>query len=196
MVLAILQAAAELFAELGYARTTTNKIALRAGVSVGSLYQYFPNKDSLLAALVEKHHADVHRVVGAALERLADPATPLEAGLRALITELVALHQENPALTRALSTAVLRESPAADHRDRKDGHHETDPVAAILASRPDVRAADHAHMAIVLGQATAHLSRWLVHDPPTHADAAILTEEVVQMLTRYVRAHVSQPVPR
>jgi AcrR family transcriptional regulator len=41
---AILQASAEMFAKLGFAGTTTNKIAMRAGVSIGSLYQYFPNK--------------------------------------------------------------------------------------------------------------------------------------------------------
>jgi len=189
MVEAILEAAAEVFAGMGYARATTNKIAERAGVSVGSLYQYFPNKDSLLAKLLEQHHADVHRVVGAALVRLADPDTPLEEGLRPLLTELVALHEENPALTRALSTAVLRESPAAD-----DIHKEDDAqlrtVTAVLARRPDVRTGDRTAMAMVLGQATAHLTRWLVHDaPPSHTQA--LLEEMVQLAARFLRADVT-----
>ena len=48
------KSAAELFAELGYARATTNKIAERAGVSVGSLYQYFPNKLAVLAQLARR----------------------------------------------------------------------------------------------------------------------------------------------
>jgi len=188
MVSAILQAAAELFAEHGYARTTTNKVALRAGVSVGSLYQYFPNKDSLLAGLMEQHHADVHRVVGAALERLADPATSLEDGIRALLAELVALHRENPPLTKALSATVLRESPAAEDAHKRDGHEGARHVVEVLKARPDVRAGDHEAMAVVLGQATEQLGRWLVHDAPPGTDPTILSEEVTQLLTRYLRA--------
>lgn len=59
---AILGAAIELFAARGYARTTTNAVAARAGISVGSLYQYFPNKDAILTALVERHMEAVVRI--------------------------------------------------------------------------------------------------------------------------------------
>lgn len=52
---AILEAAAILFARDGFAKTSTTRIADLAGVSVGSLYEYFPNKDSLLAYLVKRH---------------------------------------------------------------------------------------------------------------------------------------------
>ncbi len=51
----ILDAAAHVFAERGYTATTTNHVATEAGVSIGSLYQYFPNKDALLGALEERH---------------------------------------------------------------------------------------------------------------------------------------------
>jgi AcrR family transcriptional regulator len=51
----ILDAAARIFHEQGYAGATTNDVADEAGVSVGSLYQYFPNKDSLLVALTRRH---------------------------------------------------------------------------------------------------------------------------------------------
>jgi AcrR family transcriptional regulator len=51
----ILDAAARIFHEQGYAGATTNDIADEAGVSVGSLYQYFPNKDALLVALTRRH---------------------------------------------------------------------------------------------------------------------------------------------
>ena len=185
MVQAILQAAAEIFAQLGYARTTTNKIAERSGVSVGSLYQYFPNKDSLLAGLLAQHHAEVHEVIGTALTRLADPATPLDDGLRRLLTELVALHQVNPALTMALSEAVLRESPVADE-PHKDDAVQARRICALLAARPDIRDGDHVAMAAVLGQTTAQLTRWLVHDAPPGVDQATLLEEVVQLLKRYL----------
>jgi len=51
----ILDAAARIFHEQGYGGATTNDIADEAEVSVGSLYQYFPNKDSLLVALTKRH---------------------------------------------------------------------------------------------------------------------------------------------
>ncbi|MCP4198892.1 MAG: TetR/AcrR family transcriptional regulator [Proteobacteria bacterium] len=188
MVEAILQAAAEVFATRGYARATTNKIAARAGVSVGSLYQYYPNKDSLLASLLAEHHREVHRVVDTALTRLIDPATPLDDGLRHLFNELVRLHQANPNLTKALSAAVLRDSSAGDaiHNKKTEEAARNYDVSTLLANRPDVRDGDYAAMAAVLGQAIAQLSRWLVHDSPPGVDQSALSKEVVRMLVRYL----------
>ena len=54
-VRAILEATAQVFEQYGYAAGTTNRIAERAGVSIGTLYQYFPNKESLAVALLEDH---------------------------------------------------------------------------------------------------------------------------------------------
>ena len=51
---AILQAASQLFQKNGYYRTSTNHIAKKAGVSVGSLYEYFPNRESIGIALIEE----------------------------------------------------------------------------------------------------------------------------------------------
>ncbi|OWY61320.1 hypothetical protein B7486_64405, partial [cyanobacterium TDX16] len=65
----ILEAAAEVFTEHGYAAGTTNRIAERAGMSVGSLYQYFPNKDAILVELVELHIAEGTAVLAPILER-------------------------------------------------------------------------------------------------------------------------------
>ena len=187
MVKTILQAAAEVFAELGYARATTNKIAERAGVSVGSLYQYFGNKDALLAHLLEQHHARVHKVVDAALTKLSNPALPLEVGLRQLLSDLVGLHQANPAVTKALSAEVLRQSTAGADLHKDESHlAEARRVGALLQTRPDVRESDHIAMAAVLGQTTAQLSRWLVHDAPPGMDQAALLEETVQLLSRYL----------
>ncbi len=68
-VASILSAAAQVFADRGYANTTTNHIAERAGVSIGSLYQYFPSKDALLVALAERH---VEQAFAAVLEEVGE----------------------------------------------------------------------------------------------------------------------------
>ncbi len=59
----ILGAAARILVEDGYSAMTTNDVAAAAGVSIGSLYQYFPNKDALLRALVERHLDAVERAL-------------------------------------------------------------------------------------------------------------------------------------
>src|SRR5262245_2757752 len=64
---AILAATADLLEKSGYARLTTNHVAQRAGISIGSLYQYFPSKEALCHALAERHY---RRHAARYLERL------------------------------------------------------------------------------------------------------------------------------
>jgi AcrR family transcriptional regulator len=182
---AILQAAAELFAKHGYARTTTNKIAVRAGVSVGSLYQYFPDKDAVLARLLEQHQQDVHRVLALSLGELTDPGVGLEDGVRRLLQRLVDLHLERPDLTRALGPDVLGQSRIGLHT-HGEGVEFMDRVAVVLERRPDVRQGDHRAMAAVIEQASGTLTRWLIHEAPGRVDRAVLQEECVQLIVRYL----------
>jgi AcrR family transcriptional regulator len=97
----ILDASARIFGARGYRSTTTNEIAEAAGVSIGSLYQYFPNKDALLVALAERHVEDAS---AAFADRLADlgrqaPALPVVA--RELVSLAVEVNAE-PSLGRLL----------------------------------------------------------------------------------------------
>jgi len=61
----ILDAAAEQFSSAGYDATTTTQIAKRAGVSVGSLYQFFHDKEVLLDALAERHIGGIDQILAA-----------------------------------------------------------------------------------------------------------------------------------
>lgn len=99
---AILEAAAQLFQRHGYAGTTTNKIAERAGVSIGSLYQYFPNKDALLVALAEHYLDRSAEQVGRVFARAAERRPCLPDLLADLVGEVAALHTDRPALHRLL----------------------------------------------------------------------------------------------
>jgi len=99
---AILEAAAQLFGQLGYQATTTNKVAEKAGVSIGSLYQYFPHKEALILALSEQHMEQSGAVLGAVFQRLDRERPGVEQTLTLLIDTTVALHRHNPAMHRLL----------------------------------------------------------------------------------------------
>jgi AcrR family transcriptional regulator len=98
---AILFAAAHILKVEGFAHTTTNRIAEKAGVSVGSLYQYFPNKDAIVAALRERHYDWYEECLRAEIER--GRGLPLREGVRQAMERIVALHAVDPALHGALT---------------------------------------------------------------------------------------------
>ncbi|WP_220446850.1 TetR/AcrR family transcriptional regulator [Nonomuraea deserti] len=101
-VAAILEAAAQLFQRHGYADTTTNKIAERAGVSIGSLYQYFPNKDALLVALAEHYLIQSTEQIAQVFARAAEDRPPLPDLLTDLVECVATLHTDRPGLHRLL----------------------------------------------------------------------------------------------
>jgi AcrR family transcriptional regulator len=76
-------ATARVLVREGYARTSTNRIAAVAGVSIGSLYQYFPNKESLVAALVARHNREILALLENAMQECA--SDDLNSALRELI---------------------------------------------------------------------------------------------------------------
>ena len=79
----MLQAAARVLAREGYEGATTNKIAAVSGYGVGSLYDYFPNKDSLVAALIERHAAQMSAVAETAFG--PDAEAPLPEAVRSWV---------------------------------------------------------------------------------------------------------------
>lgn len=83
VVEALLDATGQVIAERGLAQTTTNHIAARAGVSIGSLYQYFANKEELLAALLDKLVDDLGQAVDRGVPLL------LEADLKTMVRGLL-----------------------------------------------------------------------------------------------------------
>lgn len=102
----LLDAAAEVFETRGYDGGTTNHIATAASMSVGSLYQYFPNKDAILVELMVGHIADGGRRVRDAVAAWRSSGGELDALVAGVVGELLALHRETPVLHQILMTRV------------------------------------------------------------------------------------------
>lgn len=106
-VKAILAASARILIDEGYDDLSTNKIAARAGVSPGTLYQYFPNKESILAALMDAIAEDCQRVLAGHLAEVM--FEPLPRATRAMVQGLVEMAQTvEPELIKSLIEQVPR----------------------------------------------------------------------------------------
>lgn len=103
---AILEAATRILSEEGWTGFNTNKVAEAAGVSIGSFYQYFPSKLSLVEAIRHRHIEDCLAV----MERLAEGGQPLTQFAEGLVRDLIAVHSIHPGLHRVL----LDDAPSAE----------------------------------------------------------------------------------
>ncbi|QPF94716.1 TetR/AcrR family transcriptional regulator [Bradyrhizobium commune] len=103
---ALVEATARILVREGFEKTSTNRIAEIAGVSVGSLYQYFPSKEALVAAVIERHNQEIMDVVRTTLTEVTD--LPIEKAVRRLVTVAIDAHRINPELHRVLAEQIPR----------------------------------------------------------------------------------------
>ncbi|MEW2548275.1 TetR/AcrR family transcriptional regulator [Streptomyces sp. NPDC047002] len=178
----ILTAAAQVFAEYGFAAGTTNRIAERACVSIGSLYQYYPNKDAILVELVVRH-LDAGED---ALRRGQEQTLPdtLEGAMRLFVRIAVDNHLDDPQLLRVMA----EEAPRAPELLRKVREYEEARVAYtrdLLTGYPEVRVADP-EMAARIAVSTVELVVHKVIALGEAVDLRVFEDELVTMLTRYL----------
>ncbi|MFB6419654.1 MULTISPECIES: TetR/AcrR family transcriptional regulator [Bradyrhizobium] len=103
---ALVEATARILVREGFEKASTNRIAEIAGVSVGSLYQYFPSKEALVAAVIERHNDEIMKVVRAAFVEVAD--MPIDKAVRRLVTVAIEAHHIDPDLHRILAEQIPR----------------------------------------------------------------------------------------
>lgn len=101
---AILDAVVRVLKREGFGAVTTNRIAEVAGVSIGSVYQYFPDKQAIFVALHQRHIEQVDRMVETKLVEHA--ASSLDELMRAMIDGMINAHTADPELYELLLTEV------------------------------------------------------------------------------------------
>ncbi|WP_051378595.1 TetR/AcrR family transcriptional regulator [Derxia gummosa] len=174
MVEAILETAARILEADGLAALNTNRVAAEAGVSVGSLYQYFPNKAALITALHERHVLQLAGRYAGALDGLADRG---DGASRA------------PGDSLALAIAALVRAGLEAHRLEPRLHHVLEGEAANL-DRPG---AETEGAAAIAGQLRAFLERHRAETGPI--DAGLATWTVMTMVEALVHRAVLEPPP-
>lgn len=103
---ALIEATARILVRDGYDKASTNRIAGLAGVSIGSLYQYFPSKEALVAAVIQRHDQALMRVVRRALAEVE--TLPVERAVGRLVAMAVEAHRVDPKLHRVLTEQTPR----------------------------------------------------------------------------------------
>jgi AcrR family transcriptional regulator len=103
---ALVEATARILVREGFDKASTNRIAEAAGVSVGSLYQYYPCKEALVAAVIDRHNQELMQVVRGALAEVA--SQPVEKAVRKLVAVAIEAHRIDPKLHRVLAEQIPR----------------------------------------------------------------------------------------
>ena len=183
----ILKAAARLLAAKGYAATTTNHIAEHAGVSIGSLYEYFPNKDALLVALMDDHLREGETIMAQAAGAMMPYGDDVESVVQGFVRAMVDFHARDGALHRVL----FEEAPLPPRIRRRLSDLEqrvTDWVEAWLRAHPGATKRDPTLAAAVVVQTVEGLTHKLVVYGEPGDDMDVYLREMVTLVTAYLAA--------
>ncbi len=181
---AILKATIQVLLRVGKEQLTTTRVAARAGVSVGTLYQYFPNKSALLRAALQRHMDEVFLAVeetcreqeGASLEEMAV----------ALVTSFMAAKMRDAKASAALYAVSSDVDGAKVSRETSRKVNRI--VVAMLATAKEELTTDPQMVASMLQATMAGVSRRLLEFGAAESSYEALRDELVFLTRAYLRA--------
>ena len=180
---AILDAVLRILKREGNRGVTTNRIAEVAGVSIGSVYQYFPDKRAIFAALHERHIEQIDRMVERTLvEHAASPLTEL---MTALIEGMLEAHRADPELYEMMAAEVPHR--AGGTRDFSVRLHGAFRLALAARARELKKGRDLDRMAFVVGNLVDALSHAALLRRPAGMPLAHAKAEAVRAVLAYLR---------
>jgi AcrR family transcriptional regulator len=184
LVAMILEAAVQVLAKEGAQRFTTARVAEKAGVSVGSLYQYFPNKAAILFRLQSDEWRQTSELLRGILEDVQKP--PFER-LRILVHAFIRSECEEAAMRVALNDAapLYRDAPEA-HRARASA----DRTVQIFMQEalPEVSEAVRALAGDLITTTLSEVGRRFSETPRTPAEMKAYADAMANMFCAYLRA--------
>jgi len=185
-VAALLKATAHILVKEGYESASTNRIAEAAGVSIGSLYQYFPSKEALVAAVVDRHMQEMMQLLRAAVDRVREQ--PVEVATRELVRVMIDAHRVDPRLHRVLVEQVPRVGRLENIR-AIDREAYALIRAYLEAHRDELRVADldvASFVCVATVEALTHAA--VVNRPDVLSDkSGVFADEVTRLVVGYLR---------
>jgi AcrR family transcriptional regulator len=181
---AVLDAVVRILKREGVKAVTTNRIAAVAGVSIGSVYQYFPDKSAIFVALHQRHVEQIDRMIHTTL--IAHAESSLEVLIRAVIEGMVEAHVPDPELYEVmLSEVPHRADGSPDFAVRLHGV-----FRLALGARPhELRPGRDLDTVVwVVTHMVESLSHGAVLRRPARMSLAAAKDEAVRAVLAYVRA--------
>ncbi len=182
-VQAILEATAYVLVREGYEGTSTNRIAHKAGVNIASLYQYFPSKDALVAALIDQHLLEIKQQQAAAI--MASAGQPLIEVILRMAAAYFGMHTKNPRLHRVIIEQVPRVgrlNPIVAFR-----REITEQLSALLAARSnELRKRSPEIAAFIIVTLVDSLKQSCLLERPEYLSDPAFLQELREILQRYL----------
>jgi AcrR family transcriptional regulator len=181
---AILEATVQVLLQVGKEQTTTTRVALRAGVSVGTLYQYFPNKSSLLQAVLRRHMEEVTN----AIERVCKEQRG--GTLRQMVTALITAFLEAKMRDAKTSVALYSVSSDVDGARivQQMGLRSNKAIVRMLASSSEPLTTEPQLVASMLQGAMVGISRRMLESSAPEEQFESLRGELIFLACAYVDA--------
>jgi AcrR family transcriptional regulator len=177
---AILTATTHILTKEGYDQFNTNRVAELAGVSIGSLYQYFPNKEALLFALAEDHANEMVQLVQCQLEDLNDTIPRV---ISQLVTAALAAHAVNPDLHRVLNEQIPRSEQMRQLAEAKMERM----LRSFLEKGCDLIEPKNLDLTVfIVGRTIEALTHGAVLDRPELLNNEQLEQEITMLLSSYL----------
>jgi len=182
---ALIEATARILVREGFDKASTNRIAEAAGVSIGSLYQYYPSKEALVAAVIERHNRDLMQIVRAALAEVA--SLPFDQAVRRIVAAAVDAHRLDPRLHRVLAEQIPRTGRLATV-EGFNREYFTLFKGYLDRHKARLRAVDLEMAAFVCVTSIEALTHTAVlHHMLSDDRVAILVDEATRLVMRYLR---------
>jgi len=177
---AIIQATTYILTEDGWEGLTTNAIAERAGVNIGSLYQYFPNKEAIIAELQRRHAEATHAELHKALNLLPEQPSLKEA-LTLVVEMLINEHRVAPAVHKAITEELPRTVRCMLEEEEQLRRQILESLKPFMRNVPDPDLA--IYMVSVAAEAIIHD---VTAERPALLDQPSLAAELVVLLENYL----------